>query len=121
MDYLAITADPAGKPIDRQRQYIQKLLDVKSISTTVTSYATTWKGYDLLVFECMFYSNVMDSVVVPGSYFATTTSSARVFVKDSLHNKYFEVYQDGESGIYVKGGQAADATYGVCIYGLKVH
>lgn len=95
------------------------LLDEKSIGTTATSYACAWSGYDLLIIACAFYSNIMDTIVIPVSAFAATTSSGRPFVADSIHGKNFEVYKDGTSSVYIKGGQAADATYGVRIYGVK--
>lgn len=95
------------------------LLDQKSIGTTATSYSCAWSGYDLLIIVCAFYSNFMDTIVIPVSAFAATTSGGRPFVADSIHGKNFEVYQDGASSVYIKGGQAADATYGVRIYGVK--
>lgn len=98
---------------------IDLLLDEKSIGTTATSFPCLWSGYDLLIIACAFYSNIMNTIVLPVSAFTATTASGRPFVADSIHGKNFEVYRDGTSSVYIKGGQAADATYGVRIYGVK--
>ena len=119
MDYLAITADPAGKPVDRQRQQIYTLLDARSIPTTATSYGTAWKGYDLLIVCTMFYENIESSIIVPGSYFDTTTSTHRIEIVDHSGRNY-EVYKDGDSAIFVKASTTS-SIHGVRIYGLKVY
>ncbi len=121
MDYIAITPNPTGKVDVRPAFNTKTLLNAKNVPTTATSYATTWKGYDYLLVCATFYSNVVASVLVPGYYFDSTTSTARVIITDPVNSRQYDVYKDGDNGIFLKGSAAAGAAYGVAVYGMKVH
>lgn len=114
-DYAATPSQIVGATVKADL-----LLDQKSIGTTATSYDCAWSDYDFLIIACAFYANIMDTNVIPVSVFDTTTSGARPFVTDSIHGRNFEVYKDTATSVYIRGGQAADAIYGVRIYGVKI-
>ena len=94
------------------------LLGLMSIPTSEISQACDWAGYDLIVVQAMWYSNVVATIAVPVDYFASTTSTARVIIVDPVNSQRFEVRQNGDGYAYVKGAQAADSRYGIRVFGL---
>ena len=105
-------------PSERRVPQGNLLANEMSISTTARSVECDWTGYDMILVEAMFYSNVTASIMVPVDYFAATTSNARVMIWDPINSQRFEVYQNGSGYAYVRGNQAADSRYGVRIYGV---
>lgn len=105
-------------PSERRVPQINLLANEMSISTTARSVECDWTGYDMILVEAMFYSNVMASIMVPVDYFAATTSNARVMIWDPINSQRFEVYKNDDSHAYVRGNQTADSRYGVRIYGV---
>ena len=105
-------------PSERRVPQVNLLANEMSISTTARSVECDWTGYDMILVEAMFYSNVMASIMVPLDYFAATTSNARVMIWDPVNSQRFEVYQNGSGYAYVRSNQTADSRYGVRIYGV---
>lgn len=105
-------------PTKRRVPQVNLLANEMSISTTARSVECDWTGYDIILVEAMFYSNVTASIMVPVDYFAATTSNARVMIWDPINSQRFEVYKNGDSYAYVRANQAADSRYGVRIYGV---
>lgn len=105
-------------PTGRRVPQVNFLLGLMSVPTSEVSQACDWTGYDMIIVEAMFYSNVMATIAVPVDYFAATTSTARVIIVDPVNSQRFEVRQNGDGYAYVKGAQAADSRYGIRVYGL---
>ena len=105
-------------PSERRVPQVNLLANEMSISTTARSVECDWTGYDMILVEAMFYSNVVATIAVPVDYFAATTSNARVMIWDPINSKRFEVYKNDDSHAYVRGNQTADSRYGVRIYGV---
>ena len=105
-------------PSERRVPQVNLLASEMSISTTARSVECDWTGYDMILVEAMFYSNVMASIMVPLDYFAATQSNARVMIWDPVNSQRFEVYKNDDSHAYVRANQAEDSRYGVRIYGV---
>ena len=105
-------------PSERRVPQSNLLMTRMGIGTTAISISCEWSGYDLLIVCAMFYGNVMASVVVPGDYFAGTTSGGRVTVTDPANNRRFEVWKNGDDAVYAKIVSSPDSAFGVRIYGV---
>lgn len=97
---------------------VNLLASVMSVPTTARSVECDWTGYDMILVEAMFYSNVVGSVIFPVDYFAGTSTSRKAIVEDALNSRRYGVYQDGTGRVYVEGSASAGANYGVWIYGV---
>ena len=101
-----------------QEPRIVNLMEKTNVSTSATSVSCYWTGYDLLVFEAVSNGNINGTVVVPPDWFAATTASVRVLVTDPINNKHYQVYQNGDSSVYILGNEAAASGRGVRMYGI---
>ena len=104
-------------PTERRVPQVNLLLDMTAAPTSAISRPCEWSGYDMILVEAMFYSNVMASIMVPVDYFAATTSSHRVLISDTYTSQMFDVYQNGGDSVFVKANSSVSNT-GVRIYGV---
>ena len=104
--------------IKLQSPVVTELLRELSIPTTATSYNCNWSDYDFLLIYALHYSNLRSCNVVPKSAFSNTTAGSRPFVYDGVDSRYYAVYKDGNTKVYI-GSNTSDAAHGVCIYGVK--
>ena len=91
-----------------------------NIPTTSTTYNCNWQDYSALIFTIGSYGNVYSSVMVPYTYFATTSSGKRVMVNSALTgSNYWEVYQNAAGSIVAKAASTA-STLTLAIYGIRI-
>lgn len=95
---------------------VTELVNERGIPTTVTSYAGDWSNYRLLIIVQQFYTNVMNSIVVPNAYMASTNSQNRVLLYTPGGDKSWEIYKNGDHNFYIKAS-TSDAQNGVRIFG----
>ena len=98
---------------------VTNILDVKNIPTTAKSYECDWASYDLLIINATQYTNIMESMTIPVSYFNTTYDGVRPILKNTVHDRIYYVYKNGDSAVYIQAGQSASDIYGIRIYGVK--
>ena len=108
-----------GKSTIKCRYRVDFLLGQKSIGTTAISCNCNWSDYDLLLFQAVQYNNIREATIVDIAYFAATTSGTRIQLYDSAWSATYDIYKNTSSSIYVKSSKAADANYGIRIYGFK--
>lgn len=99
-----------------------QLLNINNVPTTATSYDCPWQNYNLLIIQLKFYGNVINSIVVPRSYFSGTTDSGRIIISGSTTragqiNTGAEVWQNGSGKVKILMNAQQSST-GVQIFGM---
>lgn len=99
------------------------LLNQSNIPTDITSYAANWNKYRYLLIECQQYYNIRQSILVPITYFASTSSNSRVILSTSaaVSNMntiiYYDIYQLDSTHIGIKA--SSQVSYlGISVYGI---
>ncbi len=93
------------------------LLDQKEIPTTATAYNCNWQNYKYILFCTCRYDNITTSLLVPKTYFQTTSVGTKVITNDTTYNKSFSYYQNGNGSINVTAS-SLETDHGVKIYGI---
>lgn len=104
-------------PTERRVPQCNLLLSMSSVPTSAVSQPCEWSGYDMLLVEAMFYTNVMASIIVPTDYFSITHNTRRVMISDTDNSQLFAVYQNGGDSVFVEARSSVPHT-GVRIYGI---
>lgn len=86
---------------------------------TGAAFACNWQDYDMLLVCARHYSNVRETILVPVSYFSTTSYGTRVLFKDPIGDITYEFYQNGNGSVYAKTSSTAVALY-LFVYGIKL-
>lgn len=102
---------------------VDLLLNTTSITTTAASQNCAWDDYKLLVFTPGISGTAQSSVVVPTSFFGSTTSSITVnmpcFAASTGAFAFtIQAYQNGSGKIYLKLASSTSSPVRLRVYGL---
>lgn len=89
------------------------------IGTTGSAFACNWQNYDMLLVCARHYSNVRVTILVPVSYFSSTSYGSRVLLKDTIGDIAYEFYQNGNGSVYAKSSSTANSLY-LFVYGITL-
>ncbi len=106
-----------NRQLTQRRITCDTILDIKSVPTSFTSYSCAWSGYDFLLLCAMYYGNIRVTILEPISDFAISSNGRRPLLADAA--LAYEIYQNGDSAVYVKANQT-QTDYGVKIFGIKL-
>lgn len=104
-------------PTGRRLPQVNLLLDMTDAPTSSISQPCEWSGYDMILVEAMFYTNVMASIIVPADYLSITNNTRRVMISDTDNSQQFEVYQNGGDSVFVRAKSSVPHTR-VRVYGI---
>lgn len=102
---------------------IQQILNTSGAFAANTprtfTLSETYNNFLMLSIEVKQYGNPLETMIIPVSYFNTTSNGNRPILYVNVVSTQVEVYKDGANSVIVKTSNALSDAYHVRIYGIN--
>lgn len=82
---------------------VTSILDISNIPSSQTSYDCNWQNYEFLFIYSKQFGNIFEQIIVPYSYFSTTSDGKRVMIHDGYTGGRYQIYRNGNGKVYIVG------------------
>lgn len=102
---------------------IQQILNTSGAFAANTprtfTLSETYNNFLMLSIEVKQYGNPLETMIIPVSYFNTTSNGNRPILYVNVVSTQVEVYKDGANSVIVRTSNALSDAYRVSIYGVN--